>query len=396
MRHGGAKSKSQRQDCRRNRLGAGVTVRYHHLTMSPKRSPPPAARPALSVGVLTGGGDCPGLNAVIRAVTKSLLRQCQARVIGIEDGFAGLMEGGRTRELDWRAVSGILFSGGTMLGASNRANPLASEAQTEGVLARARALGLDALVAIGGDGTMTISHALARRGLPVVGVPKTIDNDIEGCERSFGFDTAVATVTEALERVQTTGQSHGRVMIVETMGRYAGWIALEAGVAGAADVILLPEIDYDPEAVLAFCREREQRQHFTVICIGEGAKPVGGQLTIAGLSPGRAEPVRLGGVGHVLREWLQPRLASEVRTTVLGHLQRGGRPTPFDRVLATQFGNQAAQLVARGEFNRMVTLQGGQLASLPLAQVAARNRRVPLDHPLLVAARQIGVSLGEP
>lgn len=364
--------------------------------MTSKRASPPVTRPPLCVGLLTGGGDCPGLNAVIRAVTKSLLRQCQARVIGIEDGFAGLMEGGHTRELDWRSVSGILFSGGTILGASNRANPLASEAQTEAVLARARALGLDVVVAIGGDGTMTIAHALALRGLPMVGVPKTIDNDIEGCERSFGFDTAVATVADALERVQTTGQSHGRVMIVETMGRYAGWIALEAGVAGAADVILLPEIDYDPEAVLAFCRDREQRQHFTVICIGEGAKPRGGQLTIAGLSPERAEPVRLGGVGHVLREWLQPRLASEVRATVLGHVQRGGRPTPFDRVLATQFGNQAAQLVARGEFNRMVTLQGGLLSSLPLDRVAARNRRVPLDHPLLVAARQIGVSLGEP
>jgi ATP-dependent phosphofructokinase / diphosphate-dependent phosphofructokinase len=377
----------------------------------------------MRIGILTGGGDCPGLNAVIRSVTKSLLRQCQAQVIGIEDGFAGLMPGGHTRELDWRAVSGILFSGGTVLGASNRANPLASTAATEATLARARELGLDALVAVGGDGTMTIAHALAQRGLPIVGVPKTIDNDIAGCERSFGFDTAVATVTEALERVQTTGQSHGRVMIVETMGRYAGWIALEAGIAGAADVILLPEIDYDPEAVLAVCRAREQRPHFTVICIGEGAKPVGGQLTIAGLSPspgrpkkgrapsggsedtqcrawgrlpGRAEPVRLGGVGHMLREWLQPHLASEVRTTVLGHVQRGGPPTPFDRVLATQFGNQAAQLVQRGAFNRMVSLQGGAMGSLPLADVAGRNRRVPLDHPLLTAARQIGVSLGEP
>jgi ATP-dependent phosphofructokinase / diphosphate-dependent phosphofructokinase len=378
----------------------------------------------MRIGILTGGGDCPGLNAVIRAVTKSLLRQCQAEVIGIEDGFAGLMPGGHTRDLDWRAVSGILFSGGTVLGTSNRANPLASEAATEATLARAKELGLDALVAVGGDGTMTIAHGLAQRGLPVVGVPKTIDNDIEGCERSFGFDTAVATVTEALERVQTTGQSHGRVMIVETMGRYAGWIALEAGIAGAADVILLPEIDYDPEAVLAVCRAREQRPHFTVICIGEGAKPVGGQLTIAGLydpharhvvsslppggaqpalgrpgawrSPEQADPVRLGGVGHVLREWLQPHLASEVRATVLGHVQRGGAPTPFDRVLATQFGNQAAQLVQRGAFNRMVSLQGGAMGSVPLADVAGRSRRVPLDHPLLTAARQIGVSLGEP
>jgi ATP-dependent phosphofructokinase / diphosphate-dependent phosphofructokinase len=350
----------------------------------------------MRIGVLTGGGDCPGMNAVIRAVTKSLLRQCQAQVIGVEDGFAGLMDEGRTHVLDWRAVSGILFSGGTVLGTSNRANPLASEAATQAVLARAQALGLDALVAIGGDGTMTIANGLAQRGLRVVGVPKTIDNDIEGCERSFGFDTAVATVTQALERVQSTGQSHSRVMIVETMGRYAGWIALEAGLAGAADLILLPEIDFEPDAVLAVCREREQRQRFTVICIAEGAKPRGGQMTIERLLPGSPEPVRLGGVGHVLREMLQPQLQSEVRATVLGHVQRGGMPTPFDRVLATQFGAQAAQLVLRGEFNRMVTLQGGQLSSLPLAQVAARNRCVPADHPLLGVARQISVSLGEP
>ena len=348
----------------------------------------------MRIGVLTGGGDCPGLNAVIRAVTKSLLRQCNAEVIGIEDGFSGLMQD-RTRVLDWRSVSGILFSGGTILGTSNRANPMASEADTQAALATAQRHGLDALVAIGGDGTMAIAHGLSERGLPVVGVPKTIDNDIEGCERSFGFDTAVATVTEALERVQTTGQSHGRVMIVETMGRYAGWIALEAGVAGAADVILLPEIDYDPQAVLDVCLAREPRQHYTVICIGEGAKPRGGRMTIEHLQDDSPDPIRLGGVAHVLREWLQPHLGSEVRATVLGHVQRGGRPTPFDRVLATQFGNQAAQLVQNGEFNRMVTLAGGQLDSVPLSLVAGQNRHIPPDHPLLRAARQIGVSFGD-
>ena len=322
----------------------------------------------MRIGVLTGGGDCPGLNAVIRAVTKSLLRQCNAEVIGIEDGFSGLMQD-RTRVLDWRSVSGILFSGGTILGTSNRANPMASEADTQAALATAQRHGLDALVAI--------------------------DNDIEGCERSFGFDTAVATVTEALERVQTTGQSHGRVMIVETMGRYAGWIALEAGVAGAADVILLPEIDYDPQVVLDACLAREHRQHYTVICIGEGAKPRGGSMTIERLMDDSPDPIRLGGVAHVLREWLQPHLGSEVRATVLGHVQRGGRPTPFDRVLATQFGNQAAQLVQNGEFNRMVTLAGGQLDSVPLSLVAGQNRHIPPDHPLLRAARQIGVSFGD-
>ena len=350
----------------------------------------------MRIGVLTGGGDCPGLNAVIRAVTKSLLRQCGAEVIGIEDGFAGLMgTTPRARPLDWAAVSGILMLGGTILGTSNRANPLASEADTAQTLANARALGLDALVVIGGDGSMEIAHGLALRGLPIVGVPKTIDNDIVGCERSFGFDTAVATVTDALERIQTTGQSHSRVMVVETMGRYAGWIALEAGLAGAADVILLPEIDYDVAAVAALCRERETRQRYTVICVGEGAKPQGGALTIERRIADSPEPIRLGGVAHVLRDQLQAVLASEVRATVLGHVQRGGSPTPFDRVLATQFGNQAAQLVMEGRFNHMVTLQGGQLGSIPLSDVAQRHRNVPLDHPLLQAARQIGVSLGE-
>ena len=313
----------------------------------------------MRIGVLTGGGDCPGLNAVIRAVTKSLLRQCGVEIVGIEDGFAGLMQG-RWRRLDWQAVSGILFNGGTILGTSNRADPLAS----------------------GGDGTMAIAHGMTQRGLRCVGVPKTIDNDIAACERSFGFDTAVATVTEALERVQTTGQSHSRVMIVETMGRYAGWIALEAGIAGAADVILLPEFDYDPERVLAVCREREQRQRYTVICIGEGAKPIGGELTIERRvdTRGGADPIRLGGVAHRLRDWLEPRLSSEVRATVLGHVQRGGSPTPFDRVLATQFG--------------MVTLRDGRMGAVPIAEVAGQNRRITADEPLLATARQIGICLG--
>ncbi|MFP5397570.1 MAG: 6-phosphofructokinase [Gammaproteobacteria bacterium] len=348
----------------------------------------------MRIGVLTGGGDCPGLNAVIRAVTKSLIRQCGAEVIGIEDGFQGLVEG-RARALDWRAVSGILAAGGTILGTSNRANPLAGDEALAASLRHAREWRLDAVVAIGGDGTMAIAHGMTAHGLRMVGVPKTIDNDIEGCERSFGFDTAVAIVTEALERVQTTGQSHGRVMIVETMGRYAGWIALEAGIAGAADAILLPEIDHDVDAVAAVCRERERRQRYTVVCIAEGAKAHGGSMTVEQRIESSPDPVRLGGVAHVLRAQLQQRVASEVRATVLGHVQRGGSPTPFDRVLATRFGNEAAHLVRRGEFDRMVTLVGSDMTSVPLAHVAGHNRRVPLDHPLLACARQIGVSLGE-
>jgi 6-phosphofructokinase 1 len=350
----------------------------------------------MRIGLLTGGGDCPGLNAVIRSVTKSLINLCGAEVIGIEDGFLGLIER-RVRPLDWRSVGGILATGGTILGTSNSATPFAWQGQdvSPAVMAYVAELGLDGLVVIGGDGTMTIAERMGRLGLPVVGVPKTIDNDIEGTERSFGFDTAVATVTEALERVQTTGQSHGRVMIVETMGRYAGWIALEAGVAGAADIILLPESAYDIETVAGVCRERESRQRFTVICIAEGAKPVGGTWTVDRRIEASPDPIRLGGVAHALREQLQPHLHSEVRATVLGHVQRGGSPTPFDRVLATLYGHHAAHLVRDQQWGQMVTLQGGQLGSIPLNHVAGRNRLVTPNHPLWVCAREIGVSFGE-
>lgn len=346
------------------------------------------------VGVLTGGGDCPGLNAVIRAVTKSLIHQCGAEVLGIEDGFLGLMER-RVRPLGWDDVSGILATGGTILGTSNTASPFDWRQQdlSQQVRDYAKELALDGLVVIGGDGTMTIAHWL---GIPAVGVPKTIDNDIALNERSFGFDTAVATVTEALGRVQTTGQSHGRVMIVETMGRYAGWIALEAGVAGAADVILLPEIPYDLDAVIAVCREREARRRATLICIAEGAAPVGGGLTVHERVEGGGDSVRLGGVAHVLRAQLQPHVKSEVRATVLGHVQRGGSPTAFDRVLATQYGHHATTLVRAGRWNEMVALQAGRLASVPLSAVAGQVRTVALDHPLLQCAREIGVSFGEP
>lgn len=348
------------------------------------------------IGVLTGGGDCPGLNAVIRAVTKSLIGQCHAEVIGIEDGFLGLLER-RVRPLAWEDVSGILAAGGTILGTSNSASPFHwhdADASAQ-VLAYARELGLDGLVVIGGDGTMSIAYRLAEMGLPAVGVPKTIDNDIACNERSFGFDTAVATVTDALARVQTTGQSHGRVMIVETMGRYAGWIALEAGLAGAADVILLPEVPYDVARVAAVCREREARRRYTLICIAEGAAPIGGQLTVERILDGSPDPLRLGGVAHVLREQLQPLVKSEVRATVLGHVQRGGTPTAFDRVLATRFGHHAVNLIRAGQWNQMVALQAGELASVPLAAVADQNRRVALDHPLLTCAREIGICFGD-
>ncbi len=350
----------------------------------------------MRVGVLTGGGDCPGLNAVIRAVTKSLINHGQCEVLGIADGFEGLMGATpRVKPLTWDEVSGILHVGGTILGTSNSANPLRDASTLAQVGRNIQELGLEVVVAMGGDGTMSLAHGLAQVGLQCVGVPKTIDNDIADCERSFGFDTAVATVTESLRRIESTAMSHHRVMIVETMGRHAGWLALESGIAGAADIVLIPEIDYDLQSIINVCREREQRQRYTIICIGEGAKESGQSLTVRERVEYSPDPIRLGGVGHVLRERLQPHLKSEVRTTVLGHVQRGGDPTPFDRVLATRYGHHAAELVLQGQFGQMVTLQKGQIASVPIADVANTQRTVPLDSPMLTMARDIGICLGQ-
>ncbi len=290
----------------------------------------------MRIGILTGGGDAPGTNAVIRGLVKSLVGRARAQVVGIEDGYLGLLER-RVRPLDLRAVSGMVAQGGTMLGTTNRVSPLdhAGRDRRAEVLAYARELGLDGVVAIGGDGTMAIAQALHQSGLPTIGVPKTIDNDIACVERSFGFDTAVARATEAIDRIQTTGQSHCRVMLVETMGRHAGWIALESGIASGADIVLLPEIAFDLEAVLAVCAAREAAQRFTVVCVAEGAHGKGGSAVVRQRVEGAPEPVRLGGIAEQLVAQLQPRLRSEVRAVVLGHVQRGGPPTATDRVLAT-------------------------------------------------------------
>jgi 6-phosphofructokinase 1 len=353
----------------------------------------------MRVGLLTGGGDCPGLNAVIRAVTKSLILRCGAEVIGFEDGFLGLIEN-RHRILGYRDVSGILTRGGTILGTSNKANPFAFYGAdgadvSDRVLEQYRALGLDALVAIGGDGTMSIAHGLQEKGMQIVGVPKTIDNDLVGTDRTFGFDTAVTIATEAIDRLHSTAQSHHRVMILETMGRYAGWIALHAGVASGADVILLPEFPYKLEAVVRVCRHREAGgQRFTIIAMAEGAHPEGGSLTIQKVVEGSPDPIRLGGVCQVLGVALEQHLDSEVRTTILGHVQRGGTPTPFDRVLATRFGAHAANLVAEGRGGVMVALQEGHLTEVPFVEIANRVRTVPPDDPLVRAASAVGTSFG--
>jgi 6-phosphofructokinase 1 len=352
----------------------------------------------MKVGVLTGGGDCPGLNAVIRAVTLAL-QQRGATVLGIEQGFRGLLEG-RARELLPADVSGILAEGGTILGTDNTCDPFADRAtqpprdRSAEALAHARGWGLDALVAIGGDGSMAIAHRFHEAGLPVVGVPKTIDNDLAHTDRTFGFDSAVAVVAEALDRLATTARSHRRVMLCETMGRYAGWIALEGGLAGAADVILLPERPYSVDAVAAFCAAREAQGLSTLICIAEGAHAAGEGLAVRAHLPGSPDPLRLGGAAERLQNALQPRLNCEVRSVVLGHTQRGGTPTAYDRVLATRFGVAAAGLVSRGEFGRMVALQGNTCGSVALADVAGRNRVVPEGHELLRAAEALGLCLG--
>ena len=353
----------------------------------------------MHIGILTGGGDCPGLNAVIRAVTLALRRECNARVTGIERGFLGLLTG-RTRPLDEDSVDGILAEGGTILGTHNACDPFhyfgAGGADvSEQALDFARSIGLDAVVAIGGDGTMAIAHRFHGIGLPMVGVPKTIDNDLFHTERTFGFDSAVAVVAEALDRLATTARSHGRVMIVETMGPYAGWIALEGGLAGGANAILIPELPYQLDRVAALCREREAQGGATLICVAEGARPQGGDMTARALLPDSPDPVRLGGVAQLLAQQLQPRVASEVRSIALGHTQRGGTPTAFDRVLATRFGYHAAQLVEAGRFGHMVALQSDACTQVPLAEVAGKNRLVPAGHALLQAARGTGVMLGD-
>jgi 6-phosphofructokinase 1 len=351
----------------------------------------------MHIGILTGGGDCPGLNAVIRAVTLALVGQGAARVTGIERGFHGLLTR-RSRVLTPEVVAGILAEGGTILGTHNSCDPFRFEGadRSAEALAYAHELGLDGLVVIGGDGTMDIAHRFMQRGLPVMGVPKTIDNDLPATDRTFGFDSAVAVVSEALDRVATTARSHGRVMIVETMGRYAGWIALEGGLAGGADIILLPELPFSVDAVVAHARQREAAGGYTLICIAEGARAEGEGLTVRDRVAGSPDPLRLGGVSVWLQQRLQPLLSSEVRSTLLGHVQRGGTPTAFDRVLATRFGWHAAELVQQGRWGRMVALQGDTIVSHDIAGIAGRSRPVPLDHPLLQVARGTGVMLGQP
>ena len=354
------------------------------------------------IGVLTGGGDAPGLNAVIRAVVKSA-HNAGVEVLGLEDSFDGLIYPGKSRPLTPRDVTGILRLGGTVLGTVNRGNPFADPIVTpdgtfdyaERVMELFDRAGLDALVCIGGDGTLAISHEFYKRGIPLVCVPKTIDNDIVGTTSSFGFDSAVSFATDAIDRLHTTAEAHRRIMVVEVMGRYAGWIALHAGVAGGADVILIPEIQYDLETVARCIRDRDAwGARFSIVVVAEGARPKGGQVFLIEEAH-RGHVERLGGAGMACAKELEARTGKEARYVVLGHLQRGGAPTSFDRTLATRFGGKAVELILSGQYGTMVANRPPDLVAVPIEDVVGRIKTVPLDSDLVQAARALGVSFGD-
>lgn len=371
--------------------------------------------PIQRIGVLTAGGDCPGLNAVIRAVVKTAIQQQGWEVLGIRDGFEGLIQGDEAvLPLTIHTVHDILARGGTILGAASRANPFLYTKRQEGnrvlldvsprVMARIAELGLDALVVIGGDGTMRIARELRDMGAPLVGVPKTIDNDVEGTDYTFGFDTAVSVATEAIDRLRTTAESHHRVMIVEVMGRQAGWIALHSGIAGGADVVLIPEHPFDLETIYQRLQLNfQQVQRSAIVVVAEGAHARGAGPIFRRPTGPHGKP-RLGGIGehlaHLLleRQEHKPPHADEVdydiRVTVLGHVQRGGTPSSTDRVLATRFGVAAVRLIAEGKLGQMVALRGLTMTALPLEQVARHARTVPLDGDLVLTAHDLGISLG--
>jgi phosphofructokinase-like protein len=354
------------------------------------------------IGVLTGGGDAPGLNAVIRAVVKAAHNN-RLEVIGLEDSFDGLIYPGKSRRLTPRDVTGILRLGGTILGTVNRGNPFVEPIVTpqgtfnyaDRVVEMFQKMNLDALVCIGGDGTLAISYEFYKKGIPLVCVPKTIDNDIVGTTSCFGFDTAVSFATEAIDRLHSTAEAHRRIMVVEVMGRYAGWIALHSGVAGGADVILMPEIPYDLKKVAECIRARDALgARFSIVVVAEGAVPRNGQRSIVEAAHG-GHVERLGGAGIRVAKELEVLTGKETRYVVLGHLQRGGSPTAFDRTLATRFGGKAVELLLKGQFGKMVANHPPDLVPIPLGEVVGKIKTVPLDYDLVTTARALGVSFGD-
>lgn len=342
---------------------------------------------------------------MIRGVTKSAINRHGMEVVGFYDGFEGLIEE-RFTILRYEDVSGILTHGGTILGTSNTANPFAHVVEEAGetrvvdvsrkCLELYEDLGLEALICVGGDGTMSIAGRFAEMGMNVVGVPKTIDNDLMETDVTFGFDSARCTATGAIDKLHDTAQSHHRVMLVEVMGRNAGWLALESGIAGGGDIILIPEIPYDVEEIISVVRKRSRfGRRFSLVVVSEGAYPIGGeQVYQTVVSKDTREPRRLGGISHVLAGQIEEKAGIECRVTVLGHLQRGGTPTPLDRLLATQFSVKAMDLVAEQKFNHMVALKGNDIVAVPIEKVMNKQRTVPPDSPLIQVALAVGTSLG--
>ena len=329
------------------------------------------------LGILTGGGDCPGLNPVIRAVTRRAL-QANVKVIGIRNGWKGLVQGD-TVALDLRAISGILPKGGTILGTS-RTNPYKRPEDHARVLENLKKLQLDALIAVGGEDTLGVATKLAKEGVKVVGIPKTIDNDLSMTDFTFGFDTAVNIAMEAIDRLHTTAESHHRIMVAEVMGRHAGWIATCAGIAGGADVILIPEEPIDLDIVCELIRKRHARgKDFSIIVVAEGAQLKDGSSAAPSQQLDDFGHVRLGGIGHALGNLIEQRTGHETRVTVLGHLQRGGSPTAFDRILGTRFGVRAVDLVLEGRFGHMVSLQGNKIVGVPIEQGTGALKTVDMD-----------------
>ncbi|HLF24692.1 MAG TPA: ATP-dependent 6-phosphofructokinase [Anaerolineae bacterium] len=358
------------------------------------------------IAVLTGGGDAPGLNAVVRAVVKTAIGEYGWEVLGVIDGFDGFIRDGGVLQMTLADVDGILPEGGTILGTANRGNPWVRK-QTgptgetgyvnilEDMVRRIGELGVDGIIVIGGDGTLGASMELVKHGCPVVGVPKTIDNDLGGTDQTFGFDTALTTATDAVDKLHTTAESHRRVIVVEVMGREAGWIAMGAGLAGGADVILIPEMPFKVEAVTKKIKNRSTfGKKFSLVVAAEGAMPAGGQPVYKSAGD-TMYTARLGGIGAYVSEQVEKTIGQETRVVVLGHLQRGGRPTPYDRLLGTRYGVAAVQVLADGKSGHMVALRGNEITSVPIAAAVATPKRVDPNGELVRAAKGLGISMGD-
>lgn len=358
----------------------------------------------MRIAINTGGGDAPGLNAAIRAATLSALRHGW-EVFGLKNGYGSIFTDEPFIPLSSASVKGITMQGGTILGAANRGNPFEmpyqkedgswdAEDRSDEVVRMFKKKKIDVLIAIGGDGSMYISHQLIKKGIKVVGVPKTIDNDVWGCDVTLGFDTAVTTATEAIDKITTTAEAHQRIMVVEVMGRYAGWIALHSGLSASADVILIPEIPFNIDTVVDKIKSIENKgRDYAIVAVAEGAFEVEGERFVQGKKIGQAE--QLGGIGEYLENVLSKRTGKESRSLVLGHLQRGGRPTTYDRLISLRFGSAAIRAIDDGDFNKLVAMRENRIQRIPISEVAGKIKKVPLDGDTLLTARDVGISLGD-